>query len=134
MRCPTGMGAEARRAWSAARAGLPPGQPVERFEDALRRYGRTVDLAARLRAEWRALGEPVTAQGGATGQALVPHPLVKMLGEAERDAARFGAVLGLDPQSRRQLGAQAGRPQEQVPPRGASEPARARDRLRAVGS
>ena len=61
--------------------------------DAQARYERARELAAAIRAEWEQLGCPLLGEGGATGRALVPHPLVKMLAEAERDADRFGRVL-----------------------------------------
>jgi hypothetical protein len=61
--------------------------------EAQERYERATDIAAGIRVEWEALGSPLLTEGGATGRALVPHPLVKMLAEAERDADRFARVL-----------------------------------------
>lgn len=69
------------------------------LQDALDRYVLAVDLVERLRKAWEDDGRPVMAEGGATGRALVPHPLIAMIANAERDAARFSAALGLDPVS-----------------------------------
>ena len=57
------------------------------------RYRRAGELVEKIRARWMEEGEPLTTQGGATGRALVPHPLVKMLAEAERDADRYSRAL-----------------------------------------
>jgi hypothetical protein len=62
-----------------------PGRDV----DARDRYARACELAERIRAEWEGLGYPLTAEGGATGRAVVTHPLVLLLQNAERDAQRF---------------------------------------------
>jgi hypothetical protein len=58
-------------------------------EDARERYARAVELVERIRAEWEGLGRPLTAEGGATGRAVVTRPLVVLLQNAERDAQRF---------------------------------------------
>ena len=50
--------------------------------DAETRYELAKDLADRVREQWDAEGCPLTTEGGATGRATVPHPLVKMLSEA----------------------------------------------------
>jgi hypothetical protein len=62
-------------------------------QDAQERYRRAVELAAAIRVEWEELGCPLTTEGGATGRAVVPHPLVKMMAEADRDADRFARPL-----------------------------------------
>jgi hypothetical protein len=56
--------------------------------DARDRYARAVELAEYVRAEWEKLGSPLTAEGCATGKAVVIHPLVLLLQTAERDARR----------------------------------------------
>lgn len=50
-----------------------------------------MELAAGIRGEWERVGKPLLTEGS-MGQ-LVPHPFVKMLQEAERDASRFGELL-----------------------------------------
>jgi hypothetical protein len=61
--------------------------------DAEIRYEAAQDMSARIREEWDRLGCPLTTEGGATGRAVVPHPLVKMLAEAERDCDRFERAI-----------------------------------------
>lgn len=122
---PPGLNAAGKRAWKQAMAVLDEqAAPAERFIEAAVRYARAVDFADRVQRQHKQEGYPTLAQGGATGSAVVPHPLVRIVAEAERDAARFGAALGLDPQSRKKLGAAKGRPQERVPSRRKGEPAK----------
>lgn len=123
MRAPDGLGATGKAAWAQARAALAEQTvPEERFEEAARRYALAVDRVARLNREWTRLKRPLLAKGGTTGKVTVPHPLIAMIESAEKTAARAGAALGLDPQSRKAVGAVRGRPQERVPERGAGEP------------
>jgi hypothetical protein len=72
-------------------------------EDAVERYARAVALVERIRTEWQRLGCPLTADGGATGRAVVTHPLVLLLQNAERDAQRFSheAAVQSRPQTAR---------------------------------
>lgn len=62
-------------------------------EDFEKRYEDQLELVKLLRAEWEKLGKPLLAKGGATGKADVPHPLVKMLSDAEALAHRFGQQI-----------------------------------------
>ena len=62
-------------------------------DEARARYERAVALADQIRDQWLAEGAPLTTLGGATGQSVVPHPLVTMLARAERDANMFLRVL-----------------------------------------
>jgi hypothetical protein len=69
-------------------------------EDAVERYERAVELVERVRKEWERLDCPLTAEGGATGRAVMTHALVLLLQNAERDAQRFShevAVQGSKP-------------------------------------
>ena len=61
--------------------------------DAETRYELAKDLADRVREQWDAEGCPLTTEGGATGRATVPHPLVKMLSEALSLADRLERAL-----------------------------------------
>jgi hypothetical protein len=69
-------------------------------EDAVERYERAVELVQRIRAEWAKLGCPLTAEGGATGRAVVTHPLVLLLQNAERDAQRFSHEVAVQSSGR----------------------------------
>lgn len=116
MIAPEGLGEAGERAWrNAVQAIEEQKAPEGRFEDAAIRYALAVDMAHELRAEWIGLGSPKLEKGGATGKVWVAHPLIKSISEAEKDAARFGSLLGLDPQARKKLGAIRGRPQGRVP-------------------
>jgi hypothetical protein len=59
------------------------------YEDAERAYHRAVERVEVLVAEWERLGKPETASGGSTGRALVPHPLIGAIQEAEALAHRL---------------------------------------------
>ena len=78
----------------------------ERFEDAVRAFARAVDMADKVRAEWKSYGEPMLFTH--TNGALVAHPLVKMLQAAEADAAKAGRALKLEPDAIKRAG--PGRP------------------------
>jgi hypothetical protein len=62
-----------------------------------------VELVEHIRSEWESLGCPLTAEGGATGRAVVTHPLVLLLQNAERDAQRFSHEVAV--QSRKPFAA-----------------------------
>src|SRR5215213_7148348 len=51
------------------------------------------DRAVEVRAAWRLEGAPMTTLGGATGRAIVPHPLLAEMERAERHAARLREVV-----------------------------------------
>src|SRR5437868_330857 len=63
--------------------------------DSEARYADAVARRALLLAEWRRLGEPLLGEGGATGRAVVPHPLMRMLSEADQLCDRLEKSLGL---------------------------------------
>jgi len=67
----------------------------DRLLDSLARYASAVDLADRARREWRKLGAPltITHPNGITST----HPLVNVMRDSEKDAARYGEALGLKP-------------------------------------
>ena len=79
---------QGRRAWENALEAIGGELPAE-LREPLERYVRAADLAGLLRQEWETAGRPATSTGGATGKALVAHPLVKMIAEAEAEAAKL---------------------------------------------
>ena len=95
-RPPAGLTPSGRRAFRRAVGALGIHATEDRAEQA-ERYARACDLAARLTADWEKLDRPSTDLGGATGRTLVAHPLVAMIREAEKDAAKFWDDLGLKP-------------------------------------
>lgn len=70
---------------------------------AIQRYVEAESMAATLRRSWENLGSPVTELGGATGRAVMVHPLVPAIQNAERAAAELGARCLLDPATRVRL-------------------------------
>ena len=62
-------------------------------DDLAAQYEAAKELVAGIEAAWVAEGKPLLTEGGATGSAIVPHPLVKMLAEARRDVDRFARAL-----------------------------------------
>lgn len=66
---------------------------VDVMADAKERYQAQVALVRALRLEWQQLGAPLTAEGGATGRAIVTHPLVVAIQDAEMKADRLARSL-----------------------------------------
>ena len=67
----------------------------QKYEHAIVRFARAVDMVAFARAEWADAGSPalmIYPNGAAA-----PHPLVKMIESSEVAAARAGKELGLLP-------------------------------------
>lgn len=52
-------------------------------EEAELAYHRAVERVEALVGEWESLGRPLMAEGGSTGRVTVPHPLIRMIQEAE---------------------------------------------------
>jgi hypothetical protein len=70
-------------------------QNRERLIDAINRFAHAVDVGDRARREWRKAGSPllITHPNGITSA----HPLIVVMRDAEKDAARYGEALGLKP-------------------------------------
>jgi hypothetical protein len=94
---PDDLGDAGRRAFVMAARHVDKLPDAERFYDAVLRFARAIDLVEEVRAEWVDYGKPKIAQY--PNGALAPHPLVKLLAEAEKDAARAGRALKLEPES-----------------------------------
>jgi hypothetical protein len=94
---PDDLGDSGRRAFVMASEHVEKLSDPERFADAVLRFARAIDMVEEVRAEWQAAGRPklFTHSNGA----VVPHPLVKLLAESEKDAARAGRALKLEPES-----------------------------------
>ncbi len=61
--------------------------------DAADRYAAACDRRDLLVKTWDDLGRPVLGEGGATGRAIVPHPLIAMLREADASCDRLSNAL-----------------------------------------
>ncbi len=86
---------------------IPDASEREAFTESAERYADAVGLAAQLRAEWEKDGRPLTAEGSM--RQPIPHPLVKMIADADRDAAKYAAAVGLDAGALQKKG-RSGRP------------------------
>lgn len=67
----------------------------DRFFHAVLRFARAVQMTEKIRREWILEGEPLTYTHH--NGAIVPHPLVKMLADTEKEAMRAGRALKLEP-------------------------------------
>jgi hypothetical protein len=102
MRMPDDLGKDGQRAYRFAAGQVD----AELYADCVRRYAFAVDLAAMIRQEWRERGAPLLAV--APNGVEYVHPLVRMLRDAEADAALASRAVFLDPS--RQPAARGGRP------------------------
>jgi hypothetical protein len=103
---PDDLNASGSRAFDVALSQIESMSEPDRFYDAVLRFARAVDMAEFVRADWMDRGRPLMFEH--SNGALVPHPLVKLLAESEKDAARAGRALKLEPDAIRR--ATIGRP------------------------
>jgi hypothetical protein len=96
----------AKTALKEARSAL--GDDFDRFRASVDRYVNAVEVADEARRQWIEQGRP-TSTRGSIGQE-VEHPLVRTMDRLDASAARFGARLGLDPESAGRLRRSVGRP------------------------
>jgi hypothetical protein len=94
---PDDLGPHGRRAFALASRHVSSLVEADRFHDAVLRFARAIDLVEEVRAEWISYGRPKLFTH--TNGAVVPHPLVKLLAESEKDAARAGRALKLEPEA-----------------------------------
>ena len=109
---PAYLSSRAQRAWRTA---IEAVDDPERYEHAVAEYALSIHRVDRLRKAWREAGEPAVTTGGATGLAIVPHPLVGMIGQAEKQTHELASSLGLTPDGLRKVKPKMGRPKEIVP-------------------
>jgi hypothetical protein len=97
MEAPYDLNAHGRRAFDVACETTGVDSESHRFYDAAIRFARAVQMAELVRADWISHGSPLlfTHSNGA----VVPHPLVKLLSESEKEAARSGRALKLEPEA-----------------------------------
>jgi hypothetical protein len=115
---PSDLGPEGVRAFALASRHVASLPEPERFHDAVLRFARAVDLVDEVRREWIDHGRPKLTEY--SNGALAPHPLVKLLAEAEKDAARAGRALKLEPEAlkapRGGVQGRANAPDRKLPP------------------
>lgn len=91
----TARNAAQRRARASLERLVPDQTERELYAEAVERYVAAVALGAKIRQEWESLGEPMLEEGSM--RQPIPHPLVKMIADADREASRYSANVGLDP-------------------------------------
>jgi phage terminase small subunit len=84
------------------------GADFDRFRAAVNRYVNAVEVADGARREWERVGRPWTSEGSMRQE--TEHPLIRTMERLDSAAMRFGAVLGLDPQSSTRMKRGVGRP------------------------
>jgi phage terminase small subunit len=93
---PKGLGANGRRAWRTACAGLEPvGLDPVLHVGTLERYAHSVDRLATVQAAWEQLGSPATTTGS-VGQ-ITGHPLLRELRDETRAVEQLADSLRLTP-------------------------------------
>lgn len=91
---PDGLSAAGLAAWGRANRALQGHPDVDLLVEAAARYAYAVDLAAGSREAWLELEQPLTVLYPNGIEA--PHPLLKVIRDAEHDAAKFALDLGID--------------------------------------
>lgn len=92
---PSDLDKHGLRAFDVAAERVSDAADVDNYYDAVVRFARAVQMVEKVRAEWIAEGEPLLFEH--SNKSLVPHPLVKLLAESEKEAARAGRALKLEP-------------------------------------
>lgn len=95
MKPPSDLGPAGIAAFDAALDQVSEFPDAEKFEAAVMRFARAVDLVEEVRVEWIAAGRPKLFEH--SNKSLVPHPLLKLLQDSEVQAARAGRALKLEP-------------------------------------
>lgn len=90
--------AAVRRARAALARIVPDELEQKNFAEAVDRYADAVAMGATLRAQWAELGSPTMAEGSM--RQPIPHPMVKMIAEADAAAAKYAGAVGLDASAR----------------------------------
>jgi hypothetical protein len=94
MKPPYGLGPAGLAAWCRAVRALDGHPDPDLLFEAASRFAFAVDLAQESRKVWYGLEQPLTVEYPNGIEA--PHPLLKIVREAETDAARFAVALGID--------------------------------------
>lgn len=95
MKPPSDLGPAGLAAFDAALGQVAEFSDAAKFDAAVLRFARAVDLVEEVRAEWIKEGRPKLFEH--SNKSLVPHPLLKLLQDSEVQAARAGRALKLEP-------------------------------------
>ena len=126
MKLPEGLGPAGLAAWGRALRALDGHPDPDLLAEAAARYAYAVDLARETRTAWFAQEQPLTVEYPNGIEA--PHPLLKIIRDAEADAAKFALALGIDGAVRGRAGR---KPEAVIRPKVGRSPAA---KLRAVKS
>jgi hypothetical protein len=126
VKAPEGLGPAGLAAWGRARRALDGHPDPDLLAEGAARYAFAVDLAHESRSAWLAEDAPLVVEY--SNGMLAPSPLLRIIREAEHDAARFAVALGIDARIRRRAGR---KPEAVIQPKVGISPAA---RLRAVKS
>jgi hypothetical protein len=91
---PEGLQSAGLAAWERAMRALRGHPDPDLLWEGVARYAFACDLAHESRQAWLALGQPLVIRYSNGIEA--PHPLLRVIREAELDAARFGLAVGID--------------------------------------
>ena len=94
MNSPEGLSSAGLAAWGRALRALDGFPDTDLHFEAAGRYAFAVDLAHESREVWFGLEQPRTVEYPNSIEA--PHPLLRIIREAETDAAKFAVALGID--------------------------------------
>jgi phage terminase small subunit len=101
-RAPEGLGAAGKKAWARALRAIDTADDPDLSADMAARYAQQVDLADKARREWRKHGEPLTLTQ--VNKAIGPHPLLKVIENADKLAHWLSNDLGIKSQKRKHRG------------------------------
>ncbi|TXH53221.1 MAG: hypothetical protein E6Q97_13620, partial [Desulfurellales bacterium] len=99
---PSSLGKAGKTAWERALRAVDETDDLDRLLDAVVRYAENVDLAASAREVWRREGAPMTVEGQRGSP--IPHPLLKVMQDADKLAHRFGDALGIKVEKQKHRG------------------------------
>ena len=105
MKPPAGLRPAGLAAWGGAQRALESHPDSDLLAESASRYAYAVDLADGAREAWLAQGRPLTVLWPNGIES--PHPLLKVMRDAEHDAAKFAVALGIDARVRGRSGRRA---------------------------
>jgi hypothetical protein len=91
---PDGLGTAGLAAWGRAIRALDGHPDADLLFEAASRYAFACDLAHESRQVWYGLEQPLTVEYPNGIEA--PHPLLRIVRDAEADAAKYAIAIGID--------------------------------------
>jgi phage terminase small subunit len=94
MKAPAGLGAAGKKAWERAVRAIKNADDADQLYDVAASYAFAVDRGDKARRVWRREGEPLTVSP--TKGPDYAHPLLKVMDDADKLAARFAKALKIE--------------------------------------